>query len=599
MIDEGWPRRDAQVTQMVLRGESMNPGMYISYNSIHSSQWTESLNELCHHLSQYNLESLIVDLAKINVMLSTDEDGNMRRRLVSHYLSPNIMARLQEFLNRPDLPTSKTTVFHKQQLLCLIKLAIMNCTPGTRINLTQRDHWQVGEICLKLNDTIRPELQVEETDTNDRLLLNLVRILPAYELGHKPCLWRRISRSYDLFIKEIPNIRITRTNICFDIAEWFKKCYNFSLDKWQAMVFAIYGVLTEHLYYPRIDIPCVGNLSNIFRNCAIDQATINSCISLLITDISSMRRQLLKQDTQYFYMDFNSFRGRPLLSVGSDVFTCLDIDFLVDKLYVGLFWEYHDSLGNEEKDLLHEAFGLAFDNYMESRFNQLFRDQGGQTITCGRIKKTNGEEVCDYLVCVNSTLFLFEFKTSPLNADAKYSYSVEKLRSDLDRKYVQNERGKAKAVRQLVNAIKYVGSEDGRELLSGKGIDLGGIKRIIPIIVTFDECLGLGLVRCYLDRKFWEHYEMVGCPQEIVVSELVLLTVEDVEVLESLHLSGRSLFQEIMDYLEYIGRNRISGFNDYLAQNYNQVEIPTNERLDNISRSLAESWREILFPGQS
>ncbi len=83
-------------------------------------------------------------------------------------------------------------------------------------------------------------------------------------------------------------------------------------------------------------------------------------------------------------------------------------------------------------------------------------------------------------------------------ADAKWSGDTALLEREIRTKLVVEDDGDRKGVRQLANAISEV-FEQKRALI---GVDLGGISKIYPVVVTYDEIGDAWFLATYLNEEF-------------------------------------------------------------------------------------------------
>lgn len=113
-------------------------------------------------------------------------------------------------------------------------------------------------------------------------------------------------------------------------------------------------------------------------------------------------------------------------------------------------------------------------------------------------------------------MFVFEIKSSLLTDNAKRGGNAGTLARDIERKFIENEHGKPKAVLQLARAAKAI--------LAGHIPTAMRSKRIFPILITDEpatECPGFN---AYLNERFQQ--EVGGLPE---IRPLTVMSIDECE----------------------------------------------------------------------
>lgn len=128
----------------------------------------------------------------------------------------------------------------------------------------------------------------------------------------------------------------------------------------------------------------------------------------------------------------------------------------------------------------------------------VFRQKDYKHFTGDELKDKFGVGTPDYLIIDNSKIYVFEFKNALFSGPVKYTFDIDKIIEELDKKLVKNEGGKAKGVTQLVNFTEDV-TKGRYESILGKDIS----KYIIyPILVTTDFSFNLPVIYSIVSSKF-------------------------------------------------------------------------------------------------
>jgi hypothetical protein len=197
-------------------------------------------------------------------------------------------------------------------------------------------------------------------------------------------------------------------------------------------------------------------------------------------------------------LDFTQFRDKPLVRIDKAYFP-IDMRFLVEKLEGGVFWKVNALLDHHSRSSLHSAWGKGFESYS----NWLLRESTDGHIN-GLLESPKyietGNQVTDAIVLCGDKAVFVECKTAMMRSETKYGGKADRLAEEMYRKFVEsNER--PQGVKQLALAINTVFNKDTHR--SVKGLDVGAIRKVYPLILTKDSIGGsIGLSK-YL-RKFFK-----------------------------------------------------------------------------------------------
>ena len=212
--------------------------------------------------------------------------------------------------------------------------------------------------------------------------------------------------------------------------------------------------------------------------------------------------------------DFLGLREKPIYRIDESTFVFLNLNFLVDKIYQGIQFDFARVLvkngatykgktirstidfmgifGNEfsEHGLFYSVMDFAFE---KSKFIKMRGEYMKQFIKAEP----------DYYMRDKGKVYIFEFKNVYLNSDVKNSYDLNQIRRELFKKYVENQQGKAKGISQLINSIKSLREGEYEK------IDSFDFKNVIvyPIIVYVDFSLNLAGVNFILNKEFKSRLE--------------------------------------------------------------------------------------------
>lgn len=422
-------------------------------------------------------------------------------------------------------------VFHRLTLLLNMKLAL-GLAP--REEYGQDDDLAIGDAALLANDFLS---EVEVRDDRDLIL----ETLPAWEVYNRRDIAYSMAR-YDILIRDYlsgddPNIWPMASRLGIDTTRF----EGLRLDEYVTLMFGIHSLVTQGRN-------CIVSAATVARNLKIAQDSLNAFLQARALSVHGFRDQFAAGgwtaeqfegliSNQQFVTDTTQLRRFPIIRLDEDRCLVTDILFVIELITSGLYWSIFDGLAPNRREDFSSLWGSVFELYTtrlfrhfypgESELNQ-FRadvnyDIGGVT---GQI---------DALLDYGNETIIFEIKSSLLTLNAKCSRDWDALERDLRRKFVENERGSPKALRQLARTAAFIARG---QLLSGHAPE-----RIFPVLVVDEkamECLGMNT---YLDRLFR------GFLDEDVAGRVRPLTVMSVDELEELlpYVAARDVgWQEVL-----------------------------------------------------
>lgn len=171
----------------------------------------------------------------------------------------------------------------------------------------------------------------------------------------------------------------------------------------------------------------------------------------------------------------------------------------------------------------------------------------------------------DFYARRNNRVFLFEFKDVRFDSQTKSSCDYETIRKKLYSCFVENEDGKPKGVKQLVNVI----DKKLPEILqkSDSTAPKGGLK-VYPILVYTDGGFDIEGVNYYLNREFRKKLGAVD--NRFQVKDLVMVNLNLLMKLENFFVNGKieldKVVNEFLAYKENKEQLKTVPFNKYLFQ---------------------------------
>ncbi|WP_342712553.1 hypothetical protein AAFG13_15660 [Bradyrhizobium sp. B124] len=239
----------------------------------------------------------------------------------------------------------------------------------------------------------------------------------------------------------------------------------------------------------------------------------------------------------------------------------------------------------ERAKALFGAFGDAFEEYSNEILRRMFATPHFN------LKKMDGKTTVfevDALIAEGTSAFVFETKAKFLNEDLvsgnAYAGFVEHLRE----KYVS----RGNAVWQLAKITAAMSADNWRTMPA----ELSVAKRIFPIVLTHDIRMDSPGTGMFLDQEMKRLN--ADLPSDERVQRLIVLTVNDLELLEGAIASGRlSLTDLLSGYLaELVNVDPLCSFHNYVAHSPYADQMQPSAVVRERAGEIIRNAQEVLFP---
>lgn len=250
------------------------------------------------------------------------------------------------------------------------------------------------------------------------------------------------------------------------------------------------------------------------------------------------------------YKDDDSFsliRTYPLFKINDYLYYLLDVNFFIDHFYKSQIFAFHsflkgvgitgEFLSEKAKEFMEEKFIPVI---IKRCFPNLIKYFGDD------VRNSNGDELCDVYIRNANHIALIEFKDVMLSADAKNSADAEKLFNEFDKKFWENQKGRPKGARQLINAINDIVNNGIKvEEINEKTIEL------YPILLYTDFVFGTEGLNKYYKEKMQNEVDKLDL-KDYTVHNLTFINLNYFEVMQD-YLAQKKvdIFTLIKGYHEY------------------------------------------------
>ena len=245
-------------------------------------------------------------------------------------------------------------------------------------------------------------------------------------------------------------------------------------------------------------------------------------------------------------IDFLNLREKPVYKIDKNNFVFLNLNFLVDKIYQGIQFDFANVLLKNSATYKGKTirstgdfmgiFGNEFseNGLFYSIMNFTFEKTGYVRFEGDSIKQYINAEP-DYYMRDKGKIYLFEFKNVYLAADVKHCYDLETIKSELLKKFVENQQGKPKGISQLINSIDSIRKGEFEKFDS---FDYQNAI-IYPIIVYVDFSFNLAGVNYMLNKEFKRLLEQKGFQHLKNVENLTMIDLDSFIKFQDLYKDKR------------------------------------------------------------
>lgn len=508
-------------------------------------------------LRSFNLDAIVICLARINLLLQRSDDylkceRILRKNFCSQYL--------REQIQRRNLTTH--IMFNRLSTLRLLSMSV-NIADRTSTR-TPDGTEEAGNDLARCYLIANQLFGMESSDgsvalTNDEKKELLVSLILSREYTINPSPLPHIRKSL-VRSEELLN-RFQKMSSEFDVSETFSQATCLTLQDYQYLIYSILNVNSS--FSPEeilegsalfVDIKQYPELAPLY-----DELIAHACIS--INHVAQEARQ-----TSSFPNEFRLWREYPLVKLSENQVFCVDIGFLLEKIETGVFWILRDQLEKEKKNRGKKVIGLrgeVFEDYAASIIERGINSQPEphrETYMIGpKYDHKAQTQATDIAVCGNDALILLECKAPLLTAESKFSGNFIAFHSEMKCKVMARD-----GRNQLWDAIQKLAHTNKKKRLGVKGLDMSKVKVIYPVLVLEDIIFSLLFMNWYFDSEFQRFVKYNDIRNDLQIMPLTVLTIDDLEDLEP-YLQDTPLHEHLHRWIsQFFRRKKSFPFGEYL-----------------------------------
>jgi hypothetical protein len=406
-------------------------------------------------------------------------------------------AAIEAFFPKPlasQIVAGGGVVFHRHQLLFLMQEVIKHCPDLGPPRPDSIQMGQLGQVFLMANEQLFSPAQPSGS-AHDELLRLILDFLPISEANLFTSGLLKIARSHLMVMKFAEARRGAPGS--FDIPALFYEATGVRFKTFEALMFGVFTRLVN-----------VQQASKDPREFGIPVAYFDK-LPIETTEISAFFRAISATPEEYAAgllasaprpNDFRVIRDKPLLRIAGHCFP-LDAHSGFEKFETSVYWSILGHLPDERKKSFPSFWGTIFEDYVLWLLAESVDAQLNRLHSNPKYAHDAQREVCDAIVVCGRTAIFIEIKGNTITSEGKYGSDVDRLRNELEKKYVGTEDNR-KGVRQLAAAIHKTCSRAGADAVGG--VDLNSISTVIPVLITRDDIGGYFVVNAYLNARFKE-----------------------------------------------------------------------------------------------
>ncbi len=491
---------------------------YISHQEYYGQ--TCSILDFRIFLRRFNKGKLVYTCSVINALLETWQNKIntiAHEKLINAAFFPTDADQLLRICRESNHPRF---VFHRLQLLFVIKEAIIECEEDG-INPLQTRYWGgLGLAFLMANDLLH--IEYKNPDFSEKKdLERIIQHIPMMEYTGQSSFTQKAARTFLMLTKFSPQPG-DPNHVAVDAV--LQKAKGFDLKTYRAVCIGILGHYLEADYEKLINRETTLLFElGFFSNILIPLESLKAILNELSSDGETFRTSL--EGRNMGLLDMTQLRDKPIYKLEDDLYFSLDTRFLAEKLESGLFWLTHNSLQTKsEKEKFHRFWGYAFENYVNwliqmannterNAFHPLPNFIGGD------------DQVCDGLIRCGDSLVLMEYKGRTFTAKAKYSQDQEELSQELERHLIGNEQNH-KGIYQLSKSIDKIFNKKHPRPIENINISL--VKKVFPVVITRDSLGSCFYLNTYINKRakaFFNRREF----SHIVITPCFCISIEEFE----------------------------------------------------------------------
>ena len=522
------------------------------FSELFPDERISTLNDaLIFRLRQLNRTETIRLCAHINILISDPWQSriglNHQESLLKLLFDDRTIRRIQKLAQKHPTQkkgwTGEITVFHREQLLDLIRLATIHCPDTAKYesplqsNRSKKTFVQAALLVSELlMDRTYAHVNLDaDAETKRESTLEALRHSARYNSSTTDPI-RAFGRGKLMFFEFLPQVFP-------DFGQNFQEHTGISLEDYFACLFL---VITRYL---QIDPRQTAFAQHIISLGELDQQMPHLSNTfrqyLVLESYTSEKLQIAFQTVAGSEYNLKPLRQRPILQLSENQAITLDPAFHTEKAMVGPLFAVPTIIGRLLGD-----FGKAFEKYIQAILQKMYpqADSGNKLFlneNLGDKKQTLGE--IDAGLIESDQLLLFEMKAVWIRDTGIVQPDHEDYLTTLH-EYTKGAHQLASVINNLI-----------RDKAQIEHHDLQTTKRIYPVLVVYDSSLSVPGYTWFFAKEFHDALNPDGLltDSHMIMTkgqwEVAPLTIMPIDVLENLEASIQNftLTDLLKDYFSF------------------------------------------------
>lgn len=546
----------------------------IGYKDIYDDYDNVDIHSLLADIPTVSLLNFVIE--RNNRVIYSPGSGDKQRQMLHEtckYLDRDTKKKVRKFMDRQLRSNYQINYIDNTGCILFMGLALQNFTPyapdDSELLICQDEYEAVFKAIIYCNQRWIDEQQkgiraVSNPSWEDEDIYMLID-LPIVEF-----------KQYKDFI-----VQFYKAWCFFDFCEQSPKyledlktfCAQRAVSHWKGYLLKLFGFLEasiKNIENPYIKLPkgTLGDLSSFF-----DQYIIN------IEDCGNLWEG--HNALQYFRDHFLLKVSPDTLKVSPDTYLLINANFLVDKFYQGMRFDFFKALkatSSKYKNYPDFSTRLSQDfsesNLFWRLIKQIYNENQDALILTGedfRQQRITAEP--DLYLRIGNRLFLFEYKDVTLGDSIKYSHTIRRIKEGICDRICRYDK-KKKGAGQLLYNIDRIFTKD---LVRDIDPDIDLASKVYPIIVTTDRSFSAIGVNRFVIQEF---SKWMKSPLSIPC----LVTVPIIMGLDTLILCADMLHEGVLtlhDLLDgYIQTNKLASLDVYVKDTHLKGKVWSKSDLE-------------------
>jgi hypothetical protein len=362
----------------------------------------------------------------------------------------------------------------------------------------------IGDLTLLCNDYLGSKKLKTEKKIDDIDLL--LEFLPTWELDNPRDVAYGLSRVVRMLMTHLVgnDADVTKARTATGLDPAALTFDDLALDDYIAAIFGLYAHSTSLTLEAVFKNPSEGVIDpkTFVSKTKFPQELLEKFLAARSLSPDEFQKRIAdggKSQKKDFSANINSddfgantllIKTYPLLQWTKGRTLILDSQYVSEILIYGLYWRIVDSLDPKKADVFISLWGRLLELYLYDLLGHFYPRASG--ILATNVQYGDGQ--IDALLDFGPDVIVLEFKASLLRDETKHKRDRQLFEEEIGRKFIQNQKGAPKALRQLANATTAIRNQTVKTIMKPK--------RIFPVLVGYEPTLETFSMNSYLHEKF-------------------------------------------------------------------------------------------------